>query len=255
MNRFFAIVLAFAVFVAGCLPLDLRVAEPNLINPLADATAALVKERASVPGTFRPYCSAVWISDDEMVTAAHCVEDEPDLEQCLSAPDFFDCVDSLFANFVAVSPLGKEVQFSTLSDGILAGDKPLATARIGKVSKYDRLHDLALVKAVDDPGSHTIALLSDRDPVPGEVVHIMGHTKGMLWSYTPGVVGATRVTPNHNGDPVHVVQVVCGASYGNSGGGLFSGRGELLGIGSFLLEDTPIVFFIHRDQIKAFLDK
>lgn len=236
-----------------CVPLDLRVAEPNLINPMADATAALVKPSKSHPGMYRPFCTGVWVSDTEILTAAHCVE--PDnidpVAKCIDAPDLFQCIEEL-EKALSTSAVGLPVLYSTLGDALLAGDQPLGTAREAIVTRYDRVHDLALL-LTKEPASHSIAPLSGRDPVPGEVVHMMGHTLGYAWSYSPGVIGATRVTDNPNGDRVHVIQVVAGGSFGNSGGGLFSGHGELLGISSFLIEGAPIMFFTHRDQLARFL--
>jgi len=222
-----------------------------LINAASNATAELVEKRAD--GTYRPFCSAVWVSRDEMVTAAHCVDPHEDtIDTCMAAPDPVACILALGA-ILDKSPIGMTVNYSTWSDALLAGFESPTVAREAKVTRYDRAKDLAVLRTVNR-SDHGIAPISKVDPQPGDPVHVMGHTLGFPWSYSPGVVGAVRSTMNPNDDLVHVVQVFSAASFGNSGGGLFNDAGELIGVCSFLLERAPMIsFFIHRDVVEAFV--
>ena len=206
-----------------------------LINHMSDSTVALVRRGES--GNFRPVCTGVWVSPNEFLTAGHCVEGETaDLESILGLP-------------ITLLP---SIEYLTWSDALLAGTDATKAARGAVVAHYDRKHDLALVR-VSNPPAHETAVLSREDPQPGDFVHIVGHTLGYPWSYSPGAVQAIRISENPNGDMVHVIQVASAASYGNSGGGLFNARGELIGICSFKVIDTSISFFMHRDTLTEVL--
>jgi len=249
--RYLLLILLLAA--CNCAGADIHPAgAAQFIRELSNASAQIVRKRED--GTYRNLCTAVWLSPTTMLTAAHCVEPEPaSVMDCIVLTDdaaFEKCMDGLLAG--APSILGATVPFRTWSDALLSGTDKVRSARVARVSRHDHEHDLALLEVVGDAPSHGIARMAVEDPLPGDVVHVMGHTHSNPWSYSPGMVGAIRDTENQNGDLVHVVQIVSAASGGNSGGGAFNARGELIGICVFGSSDA-FGFFVHRDVLAGFV--
>jgi hypothetical protein len=231
------LLLALLLCACNCGAADIHPAGmTRLVNALSNETAALMHQRED--GTYAVKCAAVWVSEDELLTAAHCVEFEgADILKMLGLP----------------IPEAEPAHYMTWSDALLAGEDPIRVTRMALVVRFDRSKDLALLRVEDPPPSHSIAALAEEDPYPGDVVHVMGHTMGRPWSYSPGTVGAIRPDENPNGDKVEVVQVISGANFGNSGGGLFNARGELIGICSYRTTDSSLSFFMHRRILAEFL--
>lgn len=104
---------------------------------------------------------------------------------------------------------------------------------------------------------HTIAKFNSNSIRNGKEIHIVGHTIGMWWTYTPGTVSATRNNfEMMNEKKSKILQINSAAWMGNSGGGAFDEEGNLLGIISFVNVKVPnMTFFVHRDIILNFLKK
>jgi S1-C subfamily serine protease len=81
-------------------------------------------------------------------------------------------------------------------------------------------------------------------------VQIVGHTSGLVYTYVKGVISAERESEEGH----HWYQVSAPAFRGNSGGGVFSKDGKLIGICSQLWLRAPnVIFFVDRDSILKFL--
>lgn len=245
MYRFFAAMLCLAL-LPHCCSSDLRVRtiEPQMMIDLNDATAALVE--ANTDGSFGIICSAVWLSSKRLATAAHCVSGAGMSE-----------LDKMIADLTGTewNPVGHRTHFLTWRDTLgTVGDKPITEANVAVVVAYDRANDLALVEAVDGTLDHAAASLAWEAPTQGDVVHSVGMSLGLAWSYTPGVVGAVRTQENVRGKQQKVFQVVSGAHRGNSGGGLFDSNGRLVGICSYMATGSALIFYIHTDGVRAFLE-
>lgn len=217
---------------------------------LQETTVALVRSREDGSKLeAAAYCSGVWVSPDEFITAAHCVE--PDVS----------IITRLLGIEVEVDPVGLEYEYLVPAD--IAGrdtDKyvEVKTVRSATVTAYDHKNDLALLKAKksERPKSHPIACV-DRSPVRvGQNVHVVGHTVGLWWSYTRGYVAGDRQMKNPDDNSVHVLQISAPVWKGNSGGGVYTEDGKLIGISSFLMSNGPnLSFFIHRNVVLTFLIK
>jgi S1-C subfamily serine protease len=178
-----------------------------------------------------PYCTGVWISNEHILTAHHCVSDE-ELEE-------IGLVDLLTFNLKEVNYIVKE----DLPNMFEAPSKFRSAIVIG----LDQDRDLALLKIVGEVPIHEIIVISNNIDV-GEKLHIIGHVKGLPWTYMSGVVSALRTK-----DGVSLLQVSAPIYFGASGGGAFNESGDLVGITSFIYAATNVGFFIDSKAIKKFL--
>jgi serine protease Do len=94
--------------------------------------------------------------------------------------------------------------------------------------------DLALIEAQCPPGTEAASWSAEREVVIGESVFAIGNPAGLGWSFSSGVVSALR-DHKYSAAAVPVVQTDTKIGPGNSGGGLYNQRGELVGINTFIV--------------------
>ncbi len=170
------------------------------------------------------YCTGVWISETEILTANHCVDDHP---------------------------LGDSVDYAVSKD---ISKEPVLVLPAKLVAR-DTDHDLALLKS-DKPHGPEHAVLASR-VTQGERAHTMGQPLGALWSYSLGVVSAVRMADIDDTGAKLWVQTTAPTSPGNSGGGLYNDAGELIGIahGAYTGRAQNMNWYVHPKYIKAFLSE
>jgi len=100
--------------------------------------------------------------------------------------------------------------------------------------------DLAVLRcagqvAAPELGIAALDAATDADLAAGEEVFAIGNPEGLSWSYTRGALSAVRRTESGT-FPLELVQTDTPINQGNSGGGLYSQTGHLIGINS-LTED------------------
>jgi S1-C subfamily serine protease len=96
--------------------------------------------------------------------------------------------------------------------------------------------DLAVVRAVCSAEGVVAATWSDSASV-GEDVFAVGNPAGLGWSLTKGTVSALRSHETKNKKAtIPVIQTDAPITHGNSGGGLYNGQGELIGINNFIID-------------------
>ena len=205
----------------------------------------------------KPFCSAVWVSKDKILTAFHCVES-------LGRPPM-NIHDMVVKMLTGVSPkwdpTGQPLTYSIYGDVEEAHGVKIRTVRDATVYAIDPEEDLALIQATpDEEGKlpqHEFAVITQQEVHLGDDLHIVGHPSGQWWSYTHGYVSQHRSQiKNASENPVDAFQVSAPVWFGNSGGGAFNARGELVGIGSWILTRTPNAgFFIDNDTCRRFLQK
>lgn len=166
---------------------------------LTSKTVALVVNDEE-DGSMHAYCTGVWVGERLIVTAAHCVEDAYQSPRYVTKADVYD------AN---------------------GDERKYPHERSSHVMRIDADHDVALLFA-DEVPAHSIAELATHVD-QGDRVFSMGHSKGLLWSYSSGDVAAVRVEAIDT-EPMRWVQSTAPISPGNSGGGLFNADGRLVGI-------------------------
>lgn len=236
----------------------------NIIRPPSGGQIAKIvsNDTVALMHDSKPFCTGVWVSQDTILTANHCVDalvkvfndENNDTEEA--------ALQSLFPWFLPnkiVIPLGLTVPFILPNEVVEVGKAPSAIHNsIATVLYKDA--DLALLKAVN-PNSlpyHGVAKLANKTPEQGDRIHTVGHTVGLLyWTYTPGYVSAyrkklTSITDDYVKGPF--MQVSGPMFFGNSGGGAFNDDGELVGIFSFIVKVPNTSFCIHLETIRGALN-
>ncbi len=200
---------------------------------IKNKTVALIRD--DIFGDTHAYCSGVWVSESSFVTAHHCMSDAPIGTRIsyVVESDVFDPTEDIFEQYKP----HKKIQ-----------------PRLGVISALDPRHDLALVHTVL-PVRHEVAKLARQKILPGMFAQQVGQSLGLWWSYSSGDISAVRWGDAGDGSMLWV-QTTVPTSPGNSGGGIFNARGELLGIchGTHL-RGQNINIFIHPIYVETFLDK
>lgn len=191
------------------------------------------------------HCAGVWVSAEIIVTSAHCVEN----------PAFNELLGVLGKDFVEkhmpeLNLTENNVSYLVSSDVSNVTDVGVIhPARDAKVLLYDKGKDIAILYANDSP-KHTIAVISKDIIRFGDDVHIMGHKIGYWWSYSRGYISKVRIQAGPMQENIKVIQIDGTVWLGNSGGGAFNEKGELIGICAYIDKRGPgLSFFVHRDVI------
>lgn len=202
---------------------------------IAEMQAEVVEMQRLKEGSLKTNCTGVWIDDDKILTAAHCVK--------WAIPETCETV-----NFFGLQ--GEMCTPSDKPEGQTVYFKPSAeeAALEATIKKYDDNKDLALVEP-KNPLSHHSAKLGAKPEVADRVFSV-NHSLGLEYSYMEGYVSAIRIDEE---DGVKKTQVIGPMTFGASGGPLYNMRGELIGIANAKYKGEQIIFFIHTDMIKDFL--
>jgi putative serine protease PepD len=126
---------------------------------------------------------------------------------------------------------------------------------LARVLAVDPRRDLALLHVTSIPVGLRSVPLGEPDGVEvGQDVHAIGHPKGLLWSYTEGVV--SQIRPNYqwsyregSAHQATVIQTQTPMYAGSSGGALFDGGGRVVGINT-ALKDPTLGFAIAVGEIR-----
>lgn len=170
-------------------------------------------------GKWTSYCGGVWIDQFRILTAYHCLRDQ----------------------FVKVG-IGSTVKVMPY-----LGERLYVARAIKLGIKYD----LALLEVGEDI-SHQWAEVGQVSEKVGNRLHIVGHTRGLTYSYIQGWVSAYRsVEAEHGNGPF--MQMTAPIYYGDSGGGVFNEAGQLVGITSFIYKVPNVAFAVHLNHIQDFL--
>jgi S1-C subfamily serine protease len=97
--------------------------------------------------------------------------------------------------------------------------------------------DLAIVKARAPRDIEPVPWSARTSVAAGQEVFAVGNPVGLGWTYTRGVVSALREL-SQDGHQVGIVQTDTKITFGNSGGGLYSQTGELIGINTAIVDPS-----------------
>lgn len=196
---------------------------------LAAMTVALVEETAF--GGLRPYCSGVWVGENLIMTAEHCVHRK-----------------------VSGDSISYVVRGDVYEPGAYAEREDIQ-ARKATLYLVEESHDIALIRTAPPP-PHPIAVMHQGPIYQGDATQTMGQSLGLWYSYGAGVVAALRVGSFGTEDSMLWVQSTAPVSPGNSGGALFDSEGHILGIchGSFT-RGQGLNLFVHVQYAAALLAK
>ena len=243
---------------------------PALVSHEGYSTVALVRydedNRDDKVSEIKPYCSAVWVDETHILTAHHCVksiqeemqekqdEKEKNPPECSLLAKLFGACDDTPPPHKTIYLKDLPIHYVQWKEVDDVGKEPTAW-HLSHVVGWDEHKDLALLEAAGHAvPSHEVAKLADETPGLGESVHICGHPKGMYWTFLEGTVAGYRgEIPHMDKKAGPFMQVQSPIFFGNSGGGAFNNYGELVGIADFLMKLPAEGFFVHLDNIRAFL--
>jgi hypothetical protein len=232
--------LFFSVlFLVGCNSnITARYPSTSLINSLNNATVQL--QQKNLEGKYSTFCSGVWVSANKILTAKHCVKDDEHDE------------------YTDAQLLGRNLYYLDYADSdtlhFPATDNP--APRVSTLIAVSANDDIALLYVIKDT-DHSVATMAVSNPESNIPAWSLGHTIRLSYTLAPAWISAVR-TFNLPGDE-HAYQVIQSEGFaykGNSGGGLYSTEGELLGICSFGASQFPgSSFWVPIKQVRKFLDE
>lgn len=133
---------------------------------------------------------------------------------------------------------------------------PSAPEQVGvpaavKVEYADEMQDLAILSLISGefPAG---ASLAPYVPAPGRPVVVIGHPSGLMYSVVTGVVSHPR---RRSPDGQVYVHISAPVFFGNSGGPVFNGYGEVIGIVSFFVRTPHLAGATHLDEVMLALCK
>jgi S1-C subfamily serine protease len=243
LKRILGICVLFAILsINGCTSsTKIPVKSPSgLIKHMGDSTVALVI--TAKDGEVHPFCTGVWVGQDEILTANHCVEASA---RFLLGPDADENT--------PVDPVGTKVHYVIEREAESVGEEPTAI-HLGYVRAVDIDHDLAVLRVkTSGMPSHDIATLPSELPAIGDHVFVVGQPRGLYWSYVEGTVSSYRNDVPNTGIEGPYLQINGTVWFGNSGGGAFDDSGHVIGIASRLVRVPNMSLFVHANSIKKFL--
>jgi S1-C subfamily serine protease len=144
--------------------------------------------------------------------------------------------------------------------------KPQGSADIANSTAYgvkliaqDEVADLALIRILKPPPDlRPVAVGNISSIQVAEDIHVIGHPKGNLWSYTTGVVSQMRngyewSYSDGSKHQANVLQLQTAINPGNSGGPVVDDQGKLLGLIAMGEEGQNLDYAIADDAIQQFL--
>ena len=158
------------------------------------------------------------------------------------------------ALFPQLDPRSLTLQYAVPDDITDVGIRPTYLHHAVVQAMYGKL-DLALLHVTGAVPAHRIAQLADQAPAEGEQVSLVGNTNLQWFSYKQTVVSALRhsLTPAGFETQGPFIQIMNGMNHGDSGGGLFNDRGQLVGIAEAVDPETGFGICIHLDNLRAVL--
>lgn len=254
-NKLYMIILAIFTTCCGAHPKQVNSVSPEQLTSAIVAFEGY-SEGDDEEGTHHKitnsYCAGVWIREDLLLTAHHCTiagaiyaaSPDIDKQQVLNV--------MIEAGMLEVDTLGTEMWYSTNKEVSGIRRDPTAMHR-GVVIATDKAHDVAMIKTDKHPPKHLIAKISFEQPEVGSTIVLVGHPHGLTFTYVQGRVSAFRTDAKSDslGFLGPFLQCDISVSGGMSGGGVFNSNGELVGIMSWLVEDTSQGFAVPGITLKA----
>lgn len=284
--RIFAILSLFCLFATGCAT-NLPAQSPGAAQASHDTArvVALVSDFGNVDPAHHTFCSGVWVSSHQIMTAAHCVlgyanelktvqllkalEDQgvpPFIAQLLAnldlsdvtedsdAPDVVKAAAAIARALPPVKPLGLDLPYIVPSEVTDPGYAPTAIHHTA-ATWFDKDTDLALLETQGVVPVHQPAQLADHTPPVGDTVTSMGSPHGSFFSFRLLTVSAYRHTEKGEGMDITgpFMQVNGSVVGGDSGSGVFDSHGYLVGIISFADSRTSMGYCLHLESLRQVL--
>ena len=129
-----------------------------------------------------------------------------------------------------------------------------------KLIKINKTKDLAMLEVNKLPFNIKPVSYGKFNSIKvGQTSFAIGHPKGLLWSFTSGMV--SQVRPNYDwkyrgsNHTANVIQTQAAINPGNSGGPLFNKDKKLIGVNTFTSDGENLNFAIAVDDVIEFLNE
>jgi len=129
-----------------------------------------------------------------------------------------------------------------------------------KLIKINKTKDLAMLEVNKLPFNIKPVSYGKFNKIKvGQNTFVIGHPKGLLWSFTSGMV--SQVRPNYDwkyrgsNHTANVIQTDASINPGNSGGPLFNKDKKLIGVNTFTSDGENLNFAIAVDDVIEFLNE
>lgn len=175
--------------------------KPN-VHQMLKNTAALVEKTPT--GKLFSYCASVFISQTEMVSAFHCIQDEEEPSKNI---------------------IGHIVKFQSYDQ---RGTQNFHNALVWG---YDEKSDLLMLHTLSN-FPHSYVEVAKEDPEIGDNLYVVGHPLQVSWNYTVGILSSIIEKNNKR----LLFATVPGVYFGNSGGGIYSSNGKLISISDAIIK-------------------
>lgn len=250
-------VALYSIGIASCIAYhgkqEMQVPVPlMLLEDAANKTVALSRNGPYGDEKMRILCGGVYVSEHEILTANHCVEntvwctndDGNTVKRC--------------KRFPSKENAKRAIMFYT-HDQVLAGDKELFVfePEIATVTRTDKVADLALLttKHASTYGyAHVAPDVADK----GDDAFIVGHPGGKPYKFVHAKVADSYWVDETVGrGKFHrfVIELNVRVQGGTSGGGAWNSRGELIGICLTRSLHFEQSYFAASKSITKFLSK
>lgn len=262
MNKFCVVFLSLFLFLGGCFARHQEResgVRARAIARLYNSSAVLVRaEKHTMPqpqiptvgDPHIPYCSAVFIEHNFLLTAGHCVDPLPSAiaRALVTNPDM---------QLDPPSPIGTMVKIS-VPEHYWEGQ--IREYRIATIIKFDRARDLAVLGI--NPGqaefehTHVQILQRPEELLVGDSVISVSTPLGSLWTVQYGSITQreTRDVTIHENFSRNYLTASNLIAQGSSGSGLVNEDGYLVGICSAFRPRTHSHFFVRPQVILEFLN-
>ena len=174
-------------------------------------------------------CTAEFVSETRVVTAAHCLKSASGRELADAA--------------------GARVAW--LPYEAWAADNYLNT-RHGRIVRFDERADIALIES-EISGDAYVTVRSD-DAAVGDRVFDVGHPDGALFTVRDGyLIDPEETDTDNDGSTFTLMRASIPVWFGSSGGGLYDVQGRLIGVTSRLGDEGRTGYFVPTETIRRFL--
>ena len=128
------------------------------------------------------------------------------------------------------------------------------------VVKVNKRKDLAMLSVEGLPTKATAVKYGKFNSIKiGQNAFAIGHPRGLLWTFTSGMISQKRANYNWryrgSSHSANVIQIQVPINPGNSGGPLFNKNKELIGVNTFTSEGENLNFAIASDDVIDFLNE
>ncbi len=212
------VILAALVFAFSCIPSGAQW-KPGGMNRMSDDTNFLVNRGCS--GTL------IDIKSRLILTAEHCVDSQYETVER----------EKISEDGVVTKEKIRRLLDGTVSRITFQGATSVTTVTYKvKLLATDKSKDLALVQIKDAYAGKQAAPIACENPTRGETVYIVGNPMASLYSsVTVGIVSSVQrdyglIGVDNTNQQQALMQISGGVVGGNSGGAVYNGKGEIIGV-------------------------